>query len=524
MSDVPSTGGWRSSPYVRVLIWAAALVLLFCIYVVGIGNSPPGFYVDESGLAYNAYLVSQTGAGEFGGPFPLYFQLYTGGFTQYSNPTQIYLLAAVYSVFGPGILISRLTAAASMFAASLLLGLLAKRISGEKFIGVIVGITALATPWLFQVGRLVLETFLYPLAVVALLWSVYLAYKKDRWSWLNILAIVSSLTFLTYSYTIGRLLAPLFALCLVALVHNRNTIISLAKTWALYAVTMIPLIAFNIQNPEIRTRFSLISYIKPDSTWWEIFTTFVTRYVQDLNPAYLIYYGDTNQRHHLPEALGSIFVATFVVALIGVIVIFVRHRHDRWWWFVLLATTASVVPGALTVDKFHTLRMIAYPVFLLVLTIPAWTYLLDKVRAARPEGDGEIQHAGGGDNGLDLRRTLLWCLLALTAVEAAYFHWQYYQYSPKRGYVFDEAYKPLYDQAVAQPRRPIYLEDGYWGPMYIHSFWYASVDGRDMSEFVHLPYGETPPRGAIVISSDRDCTACQIRRREGVFILYRQTR
>ena len=25
-------------------------------------------------------------------------------------------------------------------------------------------------------------------------------------------------------------------------------------------------------------------------------------------------------------------------------------------------------------------------------------------------------------------------------------------------------YKPLYDVAVAQPQRPIYLENGQWGP------------------------------------------------------------
>ncbi len=70
--------------------------MLFAIYTFGIGHNPPGFYIDESALCYNAYLVATTGAGEFGPKWPLFFQIYTGGFTQYSNPTQIYLLTAVF--------------------------------------------------------------------------------------------------------------------------------------------------------------------------------------------------------------------------------------------------------------------------------------------------------------------------------------------------------------------------------------------------------------------------------------------
>ena len=92
----------------RSLILILTIALLFFVYVWGIDGNPPGFYIDESGLSYNAYLVSRTGAGEFGSPGTLYFQIYTGGYTQYANPTQIYLLAAVFWLFGPSILAGRL--------------------------------------------------------------------------------------------------------------------------------------------------------------------------------------------------------------------------------------------------------------------------------------------------------------------------------------------------------------------------------------------------------------------------------
>ena len=75
--------------------------MLFIGYTSGLSRNPPGFYVDESAIAYNAYLVSRTGAGEFGSRFPLYFQVFTAGFTQYVNPTQVYLLAFVFRFLPP---------------------------------------------------------------------------------------------------------------------------------------------------------------------------------------------------------------------------------------------------------------------------------------------------------------------------------------------------------------------------------------------------------------------------------------
>ena len=60
----------------RILLCVAAVILLFSLYTWGISRNPPGFYIDESMTAYNAYHVSRTGAGEFGPRFPILFQAY----------------------------------------------------------------------------------------------------------------------------------------------------------------------------------------------------------------------------------------------------------------------------------------------------------------------------------------------------------------------------------------------------------------------------------------------------------------
>src|SRR5436190_18022913 len=278
MSFSISEINWSRADMIRAGLWAAGIVVLFAIYTFGIKNNPPGFYVDESALCYNAYLVAKTGAGEFGSKFPLFFQIYTGGFTQYSNPTQIYLLAAVFWLFGPGILIARLLAAASMFSSGMLLGLLGTRLSGRRSIGIIVGAVALITPWFFEVGRLALETFFYPMAIMLFLWAVYCAYRKENWSWFNVVTIALSLMLVTYSYTIGRVLGPLLAFGLISFADNRKRILAVAATWAAYGVSLIPLYLFNKNNPGLTTRFYLLSYITPNSSYSEIIAKFIPRF------------------------------------------------------------------------------------------------------------------------------------------------------------------------------------------------------------------------------------------------------
>lgn len=498
----------------EILVRLAFVGALCAIYVWGIWQNPPGFYVDESALSYNGYLVSQTGAGESGVAFPLFFPVYTEPFTQYANPTPIYILAAVFKIFGPGIATARLTAAAFVFAACLLLGLLARRVSGSSVIGIISGGCALATPWLFEVGRVVLETFCYPLVVVLLLWSVFRASIREKWSLWNTAAVAASLTLVTYSYTIGRLLGPLLAVGLMVFVTSRVRLFSVLRVWAVYGLLLIPLAVYIHENPAVTSRFKTLSYIRPGASVTDVVTRFAARYAEDLSPQRLLFRGDVNPRHHLPGPHGSFYLGVFVLAVLGIVLVLARHRRSSWWWYVLFGLFASVVPGSLTNDPFHTLRMVAYPVFLLLLTVPALCWLLG--RDERSAAAGRTASAVP----VEYRHAILAALLTVTVVQAGLFFRLYYREGEDRGEYFDAAYKPIYDSAVAGPERPIYLVDGYWGPAYIHALWYATLEGRNTGEFVHLPYAERPPAGALVLSSEQECSRCEVIRSEGTYILY----
>lgn len=514
---------------VRILTWIASIALLFAVYTWGLSKNPPGFYVDESALAYNAYLLAHTGAGEFGPHFPLYFQTFTEGFTQYVSPTQVYLLALVFRFVPPSILVARMFSAFWVFAACLLLGVLAKRISGQLKIGFIVAATALLTPWLFDIRGLVFEPHFVAFAVTFFLLAVWYAQATVNWNWRVIASLAGSLALLTYCYTSGRILGALLALGLILFATRMQRLIGVIQTWLLYGLTLVPILLFNRQHPQaLLRRLYEISYIRPGVPFREIASEFVRRYLEDQSLYALLMTGDYHPRHHVQGSGGAILFATFILATIGLLLVFTRGWRDPWWRFVAYGLAASIVPGALTNEPFHQLRLMAYPVFLLLLTVPALEWLLAPHAAKRsgPErssetiGDQQFQTGIGGIS-RPARLCILFLLLGATVLQGARFQSAFRRDGPKREYEFDVPYKAVYDAAIAQPTRPIYLQDGKWGPAYMHAMWYSTIEGRPRSEFVHLPDRGKAPRASVVISSEENCQNCEIIKRSGVYTVYR---
>ena len=518
----------------RILLCATAVILLFRIYTWGVSQNPPGFYLDESATAYNAYLVSRTGAGEFGPRFPILFQEYAEEDPTYINPLTIYLLAIVFRFLPPSILVARMFAAFWMFAACLLLGVLAKRISGQRKIGIIVAGTALLTPWLFEIGRLVWDAHFSAFTVVLFLVAAYNVASNERWNWLDIALVAGSLTVITYGYFSGRILAPMFALGLLLFATTKRRFLGILKIWLAYAVTLVPLILFNWSHSGVLTkRLWEVTYIRPGATWKEIpfqVAEFVRCYLQDQSLTPLLMTGDPNWHHHVEGSGGAILFATFILAMAGLLLVITRRCRDPWWRFVLYGLAASIVPGAITDWPFHQLRLMGYAVFLLVLTVPALEWLF---AAAQPRSDAQSATEESHCRELDrpavvrpdlsrrVRLGFLGILLVATVAQAVDFQITFWREGPKREFAFDVPYKPAYDAAVAQPQRPIYLENGQWGPAYMDAYWYATVESRPLSEFVRLAETEKPPSGAIVLSSNSDCHNCEVIQKSGAYLLYK---
>ena len=119
------------------------------------------------------------------------------------------------------------------FEAAMLLGLLAFRLSRDRRIAIIVGLTALITPGFSKSAGYSLTRHSIPGAGDVLL-SLHSASIKDRWTWGNIASVALTLTLLTYTYTIGRLLAPLLALGLIFFVTNKGRLVDVKRVGSLW--------------------------------------------------------------------------------------------------------------------------------------------------------------------------------------------------------------------------------------------------------------------------------------------------
>ncbi len=506
--------------------FCAALLLsgfaLGCaFYFAGVPGNPPGFFVDESSIAYNAHTIAQGGVDEYGMRWPLFFR----AFGEYKSPVSIYLLACVYKLTGPSIFAARLLSALFGLASALLLGWLAARsvrllrteVEGRGnsaatadtsqesragfanfdagtacAAGVAVALSALLTPWLFELSRLVFEVALMPLALTLFLLCVQAAHVRQRWSLADSIKIALALALITYTYSGGRLLAPLLAFGLLLFSGRARLWRVVFRTWLAYAATLVPLIIFTVQHPgALGSRFTHVSFITPGMSWAEIALRFAGNYAGSFNPWNWLVSGDPEPRHHV-QTMGSLLAATVIAAAIGFILTLVRAGVDDWWRFILYGLAVAPLPASLTVDRFHTLRLVALPVFLLVLAAHAFAWL-----------------ARCGAN-QKLRRAAFIALLFFTLLQGGIFQWQFRQQAAARWHNFDAFYPEVFAAAIALPNRPIYIIDNAGAPGYMHAYWYATLRGMDTLQFVRLSKDERPPAGALVISTEMPCSDCRI--------------
>jgi 4-amino-4-deoxy-L-arabinose transferase-like glycosyltransferase len=470
---------------VIVLVIAATSTL----YFANLQRNPPGYYIDESSISYNAYTISQTGHDEFGNSWPLYFR----AFGDYKNPVYIYLLAAIYRITGPGVLPARMLSATLGVLAAVSLGLLAWRMTKKKFVAMLVSLMALLTPWLFEMSRVVLEVALYPLVLALFLNCVYVASTRAQWMWRDVLCIATMLALLTYTYSIGRLLGPLLAVGLVFFAsRERRSGVSL--TWAIYVLLILPLLLFNWRHPgALSGRFYLITYIEPRSTYPQILWEFTRHFFANFNPWRLFINGDPN-----PEQIAHIYgtpllpAATGILTLAGLYLILKFHRHQPLWRFLIYCVAVSVVPASLTKEYVHMLRLAPLLIFLTVLTIPALEWVFADWRK---------------------HRAALVFIVVLTVLQGAIFQWQFHVTagSQTRLRQFDSRYPDtIFGRAVARPERPIYLADALAIPGYIQAYWNATLRGVPLSNFSRLAPEALAPPGSLVISTEERCLRCEI--------------
>jgi hypothetical protein len=442
-------------------------------------NNPPGFFRDEAAIAYNAHTIAEDGRDEYGARFPLYFS----SFLDYKSPIFVYGLAGLFLVTGPDREVARAFAAFCMLAAILLLGWIAFKRTDSAVVGVVTVVLAGTSPWLFEVGRIAFEVALEPLFVCLALLGVERVSRAGRWRPWSALPVSLALGAITYVYAGGRLLAPLLAAALVVVGRRRWKWV--LAGWLGFAVTQLPLLLYSRAHPgALSRRYEATTFVTDDMSSWQIAWRGALNYLQDLQVWHYVLSGDVKPYAHTPGA-GALLGVSLVLSLAGLVLIFTRKRSDPFWRYAAAALAVSLVPAAVTADRFHAVRLVPFAVMLAVVAIPAIEALTTAAGRSRRA------------------RFLAVGLVAVATVQFAYFVHNYTTEGPLRTGRFEAAIPSLLGQGWANGGT-VYVDYDDLEPLTL-ARWHALDRDIAQSRVVRLPDGGIPPVGAVAFGRTQEC-------------------
>jgi len=199
----------------------------------------------------------------------------------------------------------------------------------------------------------------------------------------------------------------------------------------------------------------------------------------------LLVHGDRILEHHVPGSGGMLLLGSFLLAGIGLVVLYRWRGFDPWWTFVLFGLILAPLPGAIGGPRFSATRLVTVPLFVMPFAIAGLDWLL---RRRRPLAFGVAA-----------------VLLALTAGQIGFFLGVYWRDPSHRAVAYHVNYPSLLDAVLAQPRRPIFLVDRLpAATQYIHGLWYGELRKVPRGTLVRVRRGQTLPPGAIYLD-EPDC-------------------
>lgn len=194
---------------------AAGTLLLFCLIsrLWRLDTLPFGLHLDEAGMAYDAWCLSQYGVDRYQTSWPVYLYNYGGG----QSILYAYLTAGLFRIFGFGIRILRLPSV--IFSClTVLFGMkICRKIFPENyFYPLLCGILLTICPALVLMGRLGIDCYLMLGASAVFLYFFICALENGKKLYYVIAGITGGIVL--YSYVLSYVVMPLFllfALCYI---------------------------------------------------------------------------------------------------------------------------------------------------------------------------------------------------------------------------------------------------------------------------------------------------------------------
>jgi hypothetical protein len=370
-------GGALRNPATLAIVASGALLTL--LHLVALGTSPPGLYNDEASMGYNAWAIAHHGVDEHGVSFPLFFE----AFGEYKDPLYIYALAPFTWVLPLTTYTTRLPSALFGLGATLLIGLIAWRLTRSQAVTALAALTAGLTPWLFSESRLALQASSVVFCVLLALWCLVNAAEKRSRRWFA--AAGAALGLSVYAYAPARLWVGMFTVVLflsfgVSDKRFRNWWVSLIGIAVAFGV----LLQWSQRHPgALLARYEGITITYGNASIPTVVWRFVGNYLQYTALPFFFTQGDYRSIRNTTGYGGMLFVITLPVLVAGIVVC-IRRWREPLPRLALLGLLSAPVPAALTAETTpQSLRASLTLPFLLLLMVYGWETLWPMLRSSR---------------------------------------------------------------------------------------------------------------------------------------------
>ena len=330
--------------------------------LTALAASPPGLYLDEASIGYNAWTIAHFGVDEHGNAWPLYFQ----AFGEYKNPIYVYALVPFARFLPLTATTVRLPAALFGLLAVALVTLAAWRITRSRWIALLaLALTAL-TPWLTQESRLAFEVISIVAALAGALWCLS---GEPLHSRARFAGAGACLAVAIFAYSTGRVEVLLFTGVFIA-VFARRRYSGWWLTPLLVGAGYVLLVVWALRHPGALTEeFNLRSIASDGAPLGTLIGRWAGNYISYFSPDFLFIHGDTNLRHNTGYA-GMLPAIAAPLLLLG-LAWCVRHRREALPKFVLLCLILGPAAAA-AINNYglpHSLRAADMLPFWLLLAV-----------------------------------------------------------------------------------------------------------------------------------------------------------
>jgi len=343
------------------------LIIAFLLRFYKISSIPPGLYIDEVSIGYNAYLISSKGVDEYNVKYPLWFK----AFGEYKLPVYIYLTSASISLFGKNDLAIRLPSVIFGSLSVIVLFLLLLRI-GSYSLAFFSAILLAFSPWHLQFSRAAFEAnvalFFYLLGFY--LFILFITKKTF------VFLILSTIFFVTtlYTYNSYRLVTPLTIIISFSFVFIKypKQLKNLFFAGFLFCLLSFPFFQFALSEKG-NSRFittSTFSKYRNDPYFKKIVNYpvfFSYNYLSYFSFNYLFVNGDGMGRHRI-NGFGIIPYWQLPFLLIGFVYI-LKEKNSLLKYLVLILLILSPLPGAFSNPSPHALRSLSMVIPLIIIVV-----------------------------------------------------------------------------------------------------------------------------------------------------------